>query len=247
MRIGMTSLTLRNECVESVLKYAKAAGIEGIEWGVSDLHMPLCDKAQAEKIKALSKESGIEIFSLGSYCRVTDREECEKTVETAAMLGAPVIRVWAGAQSPCDGDEEYRNMIAENTRYMAEKAASYGIKLGFEYHGGTLTETPESAVDFIKRVNADNVGLYWQPVGALSVEENLRAFKAVLPYAVGNLHVHNHTVETGYRPLAEMEEKLHTYYDGLKDKDYNLMIEFVMDASPENVKADAEILRKVIR
>ena len=65
MKIGMTSLTLRSECVENVIKYAKVAGIEGIEWGVSDLHMPICDKEQAEKIKALSKEIGIEIFSLG--------------------------------------------------------------------------------------------------------------------------------------------------------------------------------------
>jgi len=34
VRIGMTSLTLRNQCVEDVIKVARAAGVEGIEWGV---------------------------------------------------------------------------------------------------------------------------------------------------------------------------------------------------------------------
>jgi len=86
MKIGMTSLTLRNEIVENVIKYAKEAGLSGIEWGVSDLHMPLCDKAQAEKIKKLSAQNGLEIFSLGSYCRMLDKEDCEKAVETAAIL-----------------------------------------------------------------------------------------------------------------------------------------------------------------
>ena len=48
MKIGMTSLTLRNESIANVVKIAKEAGIAGIEWGVSDTHMRLCDEKSAE-------------------------------------------------------------------------------------------------------------------------------------------------------------------------------------------------------
>ena len=245
MKIGMTSLTLREETVENVIKYAKEAGIQGIEWGVSDLHMPLCDKEQAEKIKKLSKENGIEIFSLGSYCRMLDKEDCEKTVETAALLSAPVIRVWAGKNNREETDEKTIEKIVENTRYMARIAAKKGIRIGFEYHHNTLTEGADNAVNLIKEVNDDNVGLYWQPSGNISCKENLENLNKVKPYLVGNLHVHNHNNTDGYMLLSEINENLKFYYEDLKNSDYNLMIEFVKDSAVENLKKDAKTLLNI--
>lgn len=246
MNIGMTSLTLRNENAENVIKYAKEAGLSGIEWGVAENHMPLLDKEQAEKIKKMSEESGIKIFSLGSYCKMTSKEDCDKTLLTAVMLGAPVIRLWAGEKSPENADESYISMIVENTLYMAKKAEEYSIKLGFEYHNGTLTQESASAVDFMKRVNRENVGLYWQPVGALSAEENKAAFSDVLPYAIGNLHIHNHSVETGYKKLSEIEENIKLYYNDIKDEPFNLLIEFVKDSNIQNLKDDAKTLKTAL-
>jgi len=246
VRIGMTSLTLRNQCVEDVIKVARAAGVEGIEWGVSDEHLPLCDCVQAEKIKTLSKKYGVKIFSLGSYCGMNDKEMCDKTLETAVMLGAPVIRVWAGEQSPKDCDEDYINLIVSNTVYMAKKAEKYNISLGFEYHQNTLTETAESAVALVKKVNMKNVGLYWQPLWMSTTEENLSARTKVLPYLIGNLHIHNYSPEKGYQPLSDIMGDLHLYYDDIKEKDYNVMIEFVKDSDFENLKDDASVLKGVL-
>jgi len=242
MKIGMTSLTLREEPVENVIKYAKEAGISGIEWGVSDLHMPLCDKSQAEKIKKLSEENGIEIFSLGSYCRMLDKEDCDKTLETAVMLSAPIIRLWAGKGPWETTDRETIDKIVENTLYMSEKAKEYGIRLGFEYHTNTLTQGADNAVRFMKEIKDDNVGLYWQPSGNISAEENLAEFKKVMPYLVGNLHVHNHNSQQGYQPLSDIKDNLKLYYNDIKEEDYNLMIEFVKDSSVENLFADAKTL-----
>ena len=238
----MTSLTLRNECVENVIKYVKEAGLAGIEWGVSDLHMPLCDSAQAEKIKKLSKENGIEIFSLGSYCRMLDREDCDKTLETAAMLSAPIIRLWAG-KAPWEKCEQGTiDEIVSNTLYMSEKAAKVGIRLGFEYHTNTLTEGADNAVKLMELIKDKNVGLYWQPSGNISAEENCKNFNKVKPYLIGNLHVHNHNSVDGYKPLSDIKDNLRLYYGDLKASDYNLMIEFVKDDSVENLMADAKTL-----
>jgi len=247
MKLGMTSLTLRNENVENVIKYAKIAGLDGIEWGVSDGHVILGDNEHLKKIKRLSKENEIEIFSVGSYCHMTDRDECVQTVHSAAVLGASVIRIWAGGKSPCECDEEYKNQIIENTIFMAEEAEKYNIKLGFEYHGYTLTETAESAVEVIKSIDRKNVGLYWQPDREISVEENLKNRNLVLPYLVGNMHVQNHTKAYGYGLLSDMTDRLHAYFDDIKEKPYNLMIEFVKDGMPENLIKDAEILNSIIK
>ena len=44
MKLGMTSLTLGKFEPEIVAEYAAKAGLNGIEWGVSDLHMPLLSR-----------------------------------------------------------------------------------------------------------------------------------------------------------------------------------------------------------
>lgn len=243
----MTSLTLRNESVENVIKYAKEAGLSGIEWGVSDLHMPLCDKAQAEKIKKLSQESGMEIFSLGSYCRMLDKEDCEKTIETAVMLSAPIIRVWAGNSNWAETDNENIENIIQNTIHMSRIATEEGIRIGFEYHTNTLTEGADNAVKLMEIVADKNVGLYWQPSGNISPQENCENFKKVMPYLVGNLHVHNHNSVEGYQLLSKIEDNLHMYYDNLVSEPYNLMIEFVKDSSTDNLFADARTLIKCLK
>lgn len=246
MKIGMTSLTFRNESVETVLKYASQAGISGIEWGVSDGHMILCDGERAKEIKALSEKYNIEIFSLGSYCKMENREDCDKTLETAFLLGAPVIRVWAGTKPPCKCDKEYIRMIADNTIYMAKKAQKLNIRIGFEYHQNTLTETSESAAKLIELVGMKNVGLYWQPLHSSNLEDNLKARKAAIPLLVGNLHIHNYSIEKGYQPLSEIKEILHMYYDDIKNEPYNLLIEFVKDSDLNIFVEDVNTLKEVV-
>ena len=99
MKIGMTSFTLRDKNIEEVFECAKKAGLDGIEWGVGE-HISLEDESFSDKVKELSKLYGIEIFSLGSYCDMTDRDDCDRVLGAAFRLGAPVIRLWAGRKSP---------------------------------------------------------------------------------------------------------------------------------------------------
>lgn len=247
MKIGMTSLTLKSYKIEDVIKYAKTAGLEGIEWGESENHMPLCDSKRAELIKKLSKDWDIEIFSYGSYCAMQNKECCDMTLETAIMLGAPIIRVWAGRVSPEDvSKEEYDNIIS-CTRYMANKAFKYNIKIGFEYHRGTLTQESASAVQLIKHIDMKNVGLYWQPFSNLTVEENFSSLKEVQPYLIGNLHIHNHNEKYGYQPLADINSDLRKFFGDIKDSSYNLLIEFVCNSCVENLMNDARLLRTILK
>lgn len=245
MKIGMTSLTFRNEDIETVFDYAHKAGIEGIEWGVSDKHIAAGDVKRAQKVKKLSEKYKIDIFSLGSYCHMTDFDECVKTLETAHMLTAPIIRLWAGEKASADCDEEYYNIIVENTKKMAELAEKLSIKLCFEYHPNTLTDDPDEAVKLVKKIDKKNVGLYWQPQGYLSFEENLQAYKKVKPYVLKNIHLNNYSQESGYQHLSGIYDSLKDYFEYDKNSDYNFLVEFVKDASVESLIADVNTVRKI--
>ena len=46
--------------------------------------------------------------------------------------------------------------------------------------------------------------------------------------------------------LEEISDRISKYFEDIKDKDYNVMIEFVKDSLPENVIKDAVTLKKLI-
>ncbi len=247
MKLGLTSLTFRNNSIPDVFEYASKAGIEGIEWGIGEKHMNILSKDKAKQINELSLQYGIDVFSLGSYCDMRDASCFDDLIQTAVMIKAPIIRVWAGdSASDKSSDDNFRRIV-ENTIILSDMAKKYGIAVGFEYHNGTLTDTAQSAVRLIKSIDKDNVGLYWQPASMLSAEENLNNFNMVKPYLIGNLHVHNYAKESGYMPLDDIKDSLEAYYTDIKDKPYNVMIEFTKDSSLESLIRDAETLKRIIK
>ncbi len=243
MKFGMTSLTFRAKSIEETFESAKRAGVECIEWGVSEGHAGNCENA--EKIKKLSKEYGIGICSLGAYCNLENEAECMKDVEIAKALGAPAIRVWAGEKSPANCDDEYFNILVENTRKMADEAAKAGIVISFEYHHNSLTETAESAINFIKAIDRENVKTHWQPQ-LKSVEENKADLKAMAPYLSGIFHVQNYVPAEGYLLIKDIKDRVKAMFEDYKDTDFSILVEFTKDSAEENLISDINALREVL-
>ena len=245
MKIGVVSQTFRDKDIPTVFEYAKEAKLDGIEWSANENHILIGDSERSALVKRLSEKSGIEIFSLASYCYMYDFCECVKTLETARELSAPVIRLWAGKQGSAACPTEEYDLIVENTQKMARIAREHSITLAFEYHPNTLTDSADSAIELVKKINCENVGLYWQVRPDITFEENKAAFEKVKPYLLGNIHLSNYDEEKGYMPLEEISSDLRGYF---RDRGVgnNLMIEFVKDASCASLVADANTLRKVI-
>src|SRR5205085_2622842 len=81
----------------------------------------------------------------GSYFRAGDPlGEFEAVLETARALGAPRIRIWAGRTGSAEASAAQRAAVAEGARVAAELAGD--IEVALEFHGGTLTDEPASAV-----------------------------------------------------------------------------------------------------
>jgi len=245
--IGLCSVTFRDESVEKVIEIAKDAGLEVIEWG-SDTHVPLGDLDNAKRVADLTAEAGLETSSYGTYYRVGSEEDFTPYIETAEQLGTKMIRVWAGEKGSAEADSNWFDTIVEDTENIAEKARENGMSISFEYHQGTLTDTPESAYQLIEAIESPNVFLYWQPAESLSVEERINSL-AYLGNWITNIHVfhwedfyNRYVLEEGAEEWEQYIQRILTH----SPYTHHYLFEFVKNDDPEQLKKDAQTLKRIV-
>lgn len=240
---GICSVTLRPASIEEVVNIASEAGLAGVEWG-TDVHVT--DTASAEKARAASEEAGLASLSLGSYYRAGSFGDFERDLDLAGILGAPRIRIWAGESGSASATPGHWDAVSQDARRVSGLAAERGISLAFEYHGNTLTDSPESALELLGRVDQGNVGTYWQPAVGLSDQQALESLHKVLPHVVG-VHCFSWSPEAERQPLRSRKQLWQAVSDILRGngRDMDVMMEFVADDLPENVLDDAVFLHSI--
>lgn len=245
MKSGLTSVTFRKLTPEEIIQLAVDAKLDGIEWG-GDIHVPPGDFERAEKIGKATRDAGLEVLSYGSYYRAGAEENGIEILETASALGAPHIRIWAGAINAPDMTEEDWNGLAARIGQFCKDAERYGIGVSCEYHNNTATSNIASTVRLLKMVPNENFFTYFQPDSRCTEEENLANLKTVLE-RVSNLHVFHWKSWNERYALAEGEGVWMNYlqaYAGKKDG--ACIMEFVKDDSPEQFLEDAATLNQWI-
>ena len=90
-----------------------------------------------------------------------------QSLASAEALGAPTLRIWAGTKPSAEADAAYRAKLAGEAAMLAGMAAGKGIKLAFEWHRDTLTDTNESALRLLSDAGHPNLYCLWQPTVAL--------------------------------------------------------------------------------
>lgn len=243
--IGLCSVTFREESVEEVIRLAKEANLDLIEWG-SDAHVPQTDKEKAEKVAQLMKEAGLQSNSYGTYYRLGSKEDFTDYIEVAKILGASTLRVWAGEKGSAEVTAEERAQVVEDAKRIGKLAAAEGLTIGLEYHAKTLTDTPESAVQLMEEIQMENVLLYWQPAETLTVQERIESLPKLAPW-ITNVHVFNWENYLNRFPLAEATDAWKQYIALIeKDSPYelNYLLEFVPGDDPiEGFFESAETLK----
>jgi sugar phosphate isomerase/epimerase len=240
---GLTSVTFRSLTAERIIALAKNAGLDGIEWG-GDIHVPPGDIGLAVKIKAATLAAGLAVLSYGSYYKILKGGNFTPVLETAAALGAPLIRVWAGELPSARADEACYKRAAEELRALCAQAGERGIHVGLEYHRGTLTDTDESAEKLLRLTDSGNLSTYWQPNPDLTEGERRGEIARLLP-KISSVHVFHWEKGNIRRPLAE-GENIWKEYVRLLGKDRNYIMEFVMADDENNFLADAETLNRLV-
>ena len=240
--IGLTSVTFRKKTRQEVMQLAKESKIQFIEWG-ADVHVPPLDDTAIKEAVALQDQYQIPCRSYGSYFRLLQntKEEFLAVLETAARLGAGIIRLWMGNQSSKDTTEAAFKKMVQETQVYADLAKERQITLAFEFHHSTYNDSGKTAVRFLKAVHRDNVKTYWQPFTEKADFENLQA---VLPYLV-TVHVFSWS-KSGVRfPLSWLNGRWKRFEAILHAANCqpNHVLEFVRADSPKQFKKDAKTLR----
>ena len=170
------------------------------------------------------------------------------TLQSAAALGAPLIRIWGGGTASSELDADTRKELETEAKTVSDMAASEGIKVALEWHKNTVTDTNESGLSFLDEAAADNLYCLWQPTVALNMDERcagldmLEARDRLL-----NLHVY-YWLEGKRRPFVEGLDEWRRYLQHVNrnEKRYGLL-EFVLDNTEEQFLEDAAQWKRLLQ
>lgn len=243
LKPGLVSITFRKLTVDEVLALAVKAKLQGIEWG-GDIHVPHGDVEVAELVNKKTQATGIEIVAYGSYYRFQEHDlPFEAVLASAKALNAPLIRVWAGTKGSDETSPAERLYIIHKAREIGERAAEAGIKIAFEYHGHTLTDSVTSTLNLLTTINHPNVFCYWQPLSSHSLHDQVKGLTLVKPWLT-HLHVYYWDQQSKKYPLADGQHVWIRYLKLIKDlpEIRYAMLEFVKDNQEDQFLQDAKTL-----
>jgi 3-dehydroshikimate dehydratase len=254
IRTGLCSVTLRALPVDEVIRVTADAGLEGIEWG-ADVHVSPGDLGTAESVRGATGEAGLHITSYGSYYRAghDDPAAFGAVLDSARVLGAPRIRVWAGATPSADATPAERVAVVTAARHAVDRAAAAGIRVAFEFHRGTLADEASSARGLLEAVDRaaaggrGRVATYWQPPEGLPDEEALAALRCLLG-RVPAVHVFSWWPGSERRRLADRAGLWRAAFALLSAErtPIDALLEFVPDDDPRLVAAEARTLSELV-
>lgn len=252
LRSGLVSVTLRKQSPAEIVALARRCGLQGMEWG-GDIHVPTGDYARASEVREMTEAAGLAVAAYGSYYRAGQSEGAGlpfgRVLETAVVLGAPVVRVWAGAAGSSAMDEPTRWRIIEDLRRIADLASQSLVGVSLEFHGGTLTDTNDSASQLLVELDHPNIRCQWQPHNGEETGACLEGLRAILP-RLGNVHVFHWWPTSAERhPLADGGERWRAFFEVIAAApgDRHAMLEFVPGDDPAAVERDAAVLKRWIQ
>jgi 3-dehydroshikimate dehydratase len=246
---GLVSVTFRHLSPSEIIDLAVRHRLPGIEWG-GDVHVPPGDLDRAREVRQATEAAGLKIAAYGSYYRVGDSsnkaQPFEPVLASARALGAPLIRVWPGTRGSAEADADYHRQVEEDALRIANLASAEGVGIAYEFHGGTLTDTNESARDLLGHTEHPAISTLWQPPNGQSFDYCLEGLRAVLP-RVSNVHAFHWWPSARERhPLAAGADRWQGYLEPLRTtgRDHFVLLEFVVDDDPANLADDAATLRE---
>lgn len=248
---GLVSVTFRSLTPEEIVRLTVRGGLEVIEWG-GDVHVPAGDTDRAREVGRWTRDAGLAVAAYGSYYRLGAGDmtgpSFAAVLASAAALGAPTIRVWAGHKGSAGHSPEERRQVIDDALRVADLAAGAGITVSLEYHDDTLTDRAASVRLLLTELVHPNIEFLWQPSHGEDIPACAGRLLEVLP-RLRNVHVfHWWPTARDRQPLAQGEVAWRTYIDIVREsgRTTDFLLEFVVGDSTEQLLADATTLRRLL-
>ncbi|XZE17985.1 sugar phosphate isomerase/epimerase family protein [Pirellulaceae bacterium SH449] len=144
-----------------------------------------------------------------------DIDHTKRWIDHYAILGAPVIRIFAGDQPSGESWEDTISRCAAACREVAEYAQAKGLFLGLENHGG-VTAKATGLLDILKRVPNKNFGVNFDSGNFRSTNEPYQELASIAPHTV------NAQIKVSIAPLGKPEPTdLERVIQILRDANYS--------------------------
>jgi sugar phosphate isomerase/epimerase len=205
MRLAFSTLACPDWPFERVVDAAVRYGYQGIELRIIDgeLVSPSMSPAQRDRTKRAMTDAGCELCCVDTSFEIANPraslDEALASIELAAELEAPMIRLFAGAP---DG-EAWSTTIARTSERLATLSAhgrSLGVAIGLETHDSFATG--EVLAKVVKN-SAPEIGVIWDTLNPVVAGESPdRTFASIADRLV---HVH---IKDGALPPDLEENRL---------------------------------------
>ena len=153
---------------------------------------------------------------------------CREWIDHSAALGAPVIRIFAGNVPAGETEEAARERCIEGINRSLEYAATKGVCLALENHGG-ITATPEQMLKIIQGVKPSP----WFGVnfdgGNFRTQDPYADLAKIAPYTI-NAQIKVEVAPNGKKEFADLPRVVKI----LKDAHYRgfLVLEYEAEEDP---------------
>lgn len=149
-------------------------------------------------------------------------ERAKKWIDHSADMGAPVIRVFAGKVASGDTEEAAIERCADTMNKALEYAATRGVCLALENHGG-ITATPEQLLSIVDKVKPSPwFGINFDS-GNFQTDDPYRDLEKIAPLAI-NAQIKVTIRPNGNQQPADMERLVgilkKTHYRGYLALEY---------------------------
>lgn len=151
--------------LEAFIQTARDIGFDGVE--LTAYYFPTTDRPYLNDLKRLIHRQGLSVSgtAIGSDFAQPDAEKrlahiamTRQWIDHSVILGAPTLRVFAGAVREGHSEAESFAWVVECLRECADYAAQQGVLLALENHGG-LTATSDQTLALHQAVGSDWLGI----------------------------------------------------------------------------------------
>lgn len=243
-KTGLVSISFRNLSTDEIMKLARDAGLDAIEWG-SDVHAPYEKSEKLEEIAQKQSEYGLYCSSYGTYFRLGlhDTALLKDYIKAAKILKTNILRIWCGNKNFQELSEDERKHIICEGQKAAKLAKEANVFLCMECHNNTYTNCIEGAIDLMTSINSKHFLMYWQPNQYQSFEKNCEYARLIAPYVV-NIHAFYWEGKNRYK-LADGLSMWKSYLSYFHNEGV-IMLEFMPDDDPKSLKEEANALNMLV-